>query len=89
MQWCHSEPTIAEMLSDPIIRALMTADRVVPDELETNLREIAGALRGPGCAKTRRPNPPRSSTATLASPRSRQSLRAEGVHRVEHVKGQD
>jgi hypothetical protein len=66
MQWCHSEPTIADMLSDPIIRALMTADRVVPDELERNLREIAGALRGPGCAKTRRPNPPRSRNATLA-----------------------
>jgi len=33
MRWCLSEPTIAEMLSDPVIKALMAADRVAPEEL--------------------------------------------------------
>ena len=41
MRWCHSEPTIAEMLSDPIVRAVMAADRVAPAELEANLSKIA------------------------------------------------
>ena len=34
MRWCHSEPTIAELLSDPIVRALMAADRIAPEALE-------------------------------------------------------
>jgi hypothetical protein len=44
MHWFHSEPTIAEMLSDPIVRALMAADRVAPEELQANLTKIAGTL---------------------------------------------
>jgi predicted component of type VI protein secretion system len=44
MRWFHSEPTIAEMLSDPIIRALMAADRVAPEELHANLTKLAGTL---------------------------------------------
>jgi len=44
MLWCHSEPTIAELLSDPIVRALMAADRVAPEELQASLTKIAGTL---------------------------------------------
>lgn len=44
MRWFPSEPTLAEMLSDPIVRALMAADRVVPEELKANLTKIAGTL---------------------------------------------
>ena len=44
MRWCLSEPTIAEMLSDPVIKALMAADRVAPEELQANLRKVGGAL---------------------------------------------
>jgi hypothetical protein len=44
MRWCLSEPTIPEMLSDPIVRALMAADRVAPEELQASLKKIAGAL---------------------------------------------
>jgi len=44
MGWFHSEPTIAEMLSDPIVRALMAADRIAPEELRANLTKIAGTL---------------------------------------------
>jgi|GEM_PF-6804489 len=44
MRWFPSEPTIAEMLSDPIVRALMAADRIAPEELEADLTKIAGTL---------------------------------------------
>jgi hypothetical protein len=44
MRWFLSEPTLAEMLSDPLVRAVMAADRVVPEELEKNLNTIAGTL---------------------------------------------
>ena len=44
MRWCHSEPTIAELLSDPIVGALMAADRIAPEALEANLTRIAGTL---------------------------------------------
>jgi hypothetical protein len=47
MRWCLSEPTIAEMLSDPIVRALMAADRIAPDELQASLKKIAGTLEMP------------------------------------------
>jgi hypothetical protein len=32
------------MLSDPIVRALMAADRVAPEELQANLTKIAGTV---------------------------------------------
>jgi hypothetical protein len=44
MHWCHSEPTLAEMLSDPIVTALMAADRIAPEELRAGLMKIAGAI---------------------------------------------
>ena len=43
MLWCLSEPTLAEMLSDPIVRAVMAADRVVPDELVSTLSKVNGS----------------------------------------------
>jgi hypothetical protein len=56
MHSCRSEPTISEMLSDPIVTALMAADRVVAEELRKNLTEIAGTieLRRPKIAKRSR-----------------------------------
>jgi len=35
------EPSIDEMLDDPVVRALMVADRVDPDDLRALLRSIA------------------------------------------------
>jgi hypothetical protein len=52
MHWRHREPTLEEMLSDPIVRALMDADGVDPHELEAMLKEVArtlGAARGAHC----------------------------------------
>ncbi len=45
MRWCHSEPTLEEILSDPIFKAMMDADGVNPQELEAMLREVAAFSR--------------------------------------------
>jgi hypothetical protein len=44
MRSYRSEPTLAEVLSDPIVKALMAADKVAPEELERSLRRIAGSI---------------------------------------------
>jgi hypothetical protein len=45
MAWLDREPTLSEMLSDPIIRTVMEVDGVNPDELEAMLRRVAHRLR--------------------------------------------
>jgi hypothetical protein len=45
MRWCHYEPTLEEILSDPIFRAVMDADGVNPHEFEATLREVAAFSR--------------------------------------------
>lgn len=37
MNWCHSEPGLNALLSDPVIRALMDADGVDARKLEAEL----------------------------------------------------
>ena len=37
-------PTLEEMLSDPIVRAVMEADRIDPHELAATLREVGPKL---------------------------------------------
>jgi len=39
MNWYHREPTLDEILSDSIVRALMEADGVDPQELAVTLRQ--------------------------------------------------
>jgi hypothetical protein len=39
------EPSIKEMLADPVVRALMSADGVHADELEALLCSVASLLR--------------------------------------------
>jgi hypothetical protein len=41
ISWCFREPTIAEMLSDSIVMAMMAADGVDPVALEAQLRGMA------------------------------------------------
>jgi hypothetical protein len=43
MHWCHREPTLKDMLSDSIVRAVMEADGVDPQELEEMLTRIGRA----------------------------------------------
>jgi hypothetical protein len=45
MRWCHREPTLDEILSDPIFTAMMDADGVNAQELEAMLREGAAFSR--------------------------------------------
>ena len=40
----QGEPTLEEMLSDPIVRAVMEADRIDPHELAATLREVGRKL---------------------------------------------
>ena len=40
MNWFHREPTLDEILSDSIVRALMEADGVDPQELTTKCAKI-------------------------------------------------
>jgi hypothetical protein len=49
MNWYRREPRLEDMLSDPIVVALMDADGVDPHELEAMLRDVGrtlGANRG-------------------------------------------
>jgi len=41
MDCYHNEPRLSDVLSDPIIRTIMTADHVDLDALETSLRQTA------------------------------------------------
>jgi hypothetical protein len=41
MCWCDGEPTLEDLLSDPIVRVVMAADGVDARKLEATLREIA------------------------------------------------
>lgn len=47
MNWYHRELTLDEMLSDSIIRAVMAADGVDPQELAVMLRQIGRSLVRP------------------------------------------
>jgi hypothetical protein len=40
----HREPTLAEVLSDPVTLAVMAADRVDPQELSATLSKMVGEL---------------------------------------------
>jgi hypothetical protein len=42
---CCAEPTLDEVLSDPMVREVMASDGVDPTELETALVAIAGDIR--------------------------------------------
>jgi len=43
--WHDHEPTIAEVLSDSIVKAVMSADGVDPEMLERELRSIARIMQ--------------------------------------------
>jgi hypothetical protein len=45
MTECFSEPTLDEVLSDPLVQEVMASDGVDRAELEASLVEIAGDIR--------------------------------------------
>ena len=44
LDWNGREPTLTEILSDSIVRAVMDADRVDPGALEEDLRRMARTM---------------------------------------------
>jgi hypothetical protein len=44
MKTCFSDPTLREVLSDPLIRTIMAADSVDPQRLEAQLRGMASTI---------------------------------------------
>jgi hypothetical protein len=66
----HDEPTIAELLRDPMTQALMHADRVDPLELANMLASVARELAGRSGG---------SATALVAAERDRR-LRPMGAY---------
>jgi hypothetical protein len=46
MNWSYREPTLDEILSDSIIRALMETDGIDPQELAAALREVGRSWAG-------------------------------------------
>jgi|HubBroStandDraft_6_1064221.scaffolds.fasta_scaffold4058575_2 hypothetical protein len=45
MTECFSEPTLDEVLSDPLVQEVMASDGVDRAELQASLSEIAGDIR--------------------------------------------
>jgi len=54
------EPSIEEMLADPIVRAIMAADDIRAGELETLVRSVAKRLRATGAKDKEGPRRRRS-----------------------------
>jgi len=44
MNWYHREPTLDEILSDSIVRTVMEADGIDPQELAATLRQAGRTL---------------------------------------------
>jgi hypothetical protein len=40
LNWCHREPTLEDILSDSITKAVMEADGVDPQQLAVMLKEV-------------------------------------------------
>jgi hypothetical protein len=55
--WYQREPTIAEILSDSIVKAMMRADGVDPGMLERDLRSIAQTMQSNGDGLALRSSP--------------------------------
>jgi hypothetical protein len=43
MNWWYRDPTLAELLSDSLVKLVMKADGVDADELQTMLRNVANS----------------------------------------------
>jgi hypothetical protein len=50
--YCYREPTLEEVLSDPIVRTVMQSDAVDPLELDDLLTEVARKLHAAARGKS-------------------------------------
>ena len=55
--WYQREPTITEILSDSMVKAMMRADGVDPEMLERDLRSIAQTMQSNGDGLSIRSSP--------------------------------
>jgi hypothetical protein len=55
MRWYDRDPTLEEILSDPIFVALMKADDIDPHELRAMLTQVAAVSRSAREADSRKP----------------------------------
>jgi hypothetical protein len=53
--WCQRDPTLAEILSDSIVQAVMEADRIDPQVLEAQLQSMARKISQREGARVRAP----------------------------------
>jgi hypothetical protein len=60
MTWFHDDPTLDELLGDPLTQAVMMADRVDPAELAATLRSVARQIAGRSSGSTAAPVETRS-----------------------------
>ena len=67
MMRCPAEPTIRDLLSDPLIRSVMKADRVDPGALEGLLYSLAPRVRRVRQSPALNAMPPASALAPHAS----------------------
>ncbi|GEM_PF-2271279 len=42
-RWLRGEPSLSDILQDPVVQLVMRRDRVDPDRLRALLRELSGA----------------------------------------------
>jgi hypothetical protein len=78
MSWSCCEPTLAEILSDPIVAAVMAADAVDVRELDMMLSQIA---RGLHAAE----DPPRlAGTKSHRSPLTKQQAPRSSAGHIRH-----
>jgi hypothetical protein len=52
---CHNDPTLDELLGDPMTRAIMSADRVDPLKLEAMLRSLGRQIGDRSCESWKAP----------------------------------
>ena len=55
MMYCYREPTLEEVLSDPIVKRVMQSDAVDPLELDELLADVARKLHAAARGKSERP----------------------------------
>jgi hypothetical protein len=66
--WYQREPTIAEILSDSIVKAMMRADGVDPEMLERDLRSVAETIEANSRMPHRSSPRPQGRTENLTRP---------------------
>jgi hypothetical protein len=63
MCWLQGEPSLTDVLADPVVHAIMQRDNVDPDLLRALLRRIGGTMAREGALRDRFVGRPSASPA--------------------------